>query len=94
MPPRVRSAVGGGALAREARLLCGHADRHGRRDELDLDWGGRAVRVAALVGEQTRWHDAGWWGAAGRTVGDRHPRLWCARGTSAFSSFSPIVRAA
>eukprot|EP00966_Prymnesium_polylepis_P029709 690183-Prymnesium_polylepis.1 len=43
-------------------------------------WGGRAVRVAALMGEQTQWHDAGWWGGAGWTVGDRHPRLWCAWG--------------
>eukprot|EP00966_Prymnesium_polylepis_P285610 6597466-Prymnesium_polylepis.1 len=60
IPPRVHAAVGGGALAREARLLCGHADRHDQRDELDLRWGGRAVRDAALVGEQTRWHDAGW----------------------------------
>eukprot|EP00966_Prymnesium_polylepis_P274293 6336832-Prymnesium_polylepis.1 len=59
MPPRVRAAVGGGALDREARLLCGHADRHDRRDELDLGRAGSA-RVAALVGEQTRWHDAGW----------------------------------
>eukprot|EP00966_Prymnesium_polylepis_P310693 7178366-Prymnesium_polylepis.1 len=54
-------------------------------------WGGRAVRVAALVGEQTWWHDAGWWGGAGRTVGDRHPRLLCAWGTSASSSFCPIA---
>eukprot|EP00966_Prymnesium_polylepis_P087807 2031729-Prymnesium_polylepis.1 len=57
-------------------------------------WGGRAVRVAALVGEQTLWHYAGWWIAAGRTVGDHHPRLWCALGASAFFSFCPIVRAA
>eukprot|EP00966_Prymnesium_polylepis_P221138 5115236-Prymnesium_polylepis.1 len=57
-------------------------------------WGGRAVRVAALVGEQARWHGAGWWGSAGQTVGDRHPRLWCAWGTSNLFSFCPIVRAA
>eukprot|EP00966_Prymnesium_polylepis_P234600 5426759-Prymnesium_polylepis.1 len=43
MPPRVCAAVGGGALAREARLLCGHADRHNRRDELDLGRAGSAV---------------------------------------------------
>ena len=42
------------------------------------------MRYAALVGEQTRWHDAGWWGGAGWTVGDHHPRVWCAWGTSAF----------
>eukprot|EP00966_Prymnesium_polylepis_P153804 3551492-Prymnesium_polylepis.1 len=38
-------------------------------------WRGRAVRDAALVGGQTRWYDAGWWGGAGLSVGDRHPRL-------------------
>eukprot|EP00966_Prymnesium_polylepis_P171040 3953616-Prymnesium_polylepis.1 len=76
MPPRVRAAVGGGALAREAHLLCGHADRHDRRrDELDLGSKACGLRRSCLVGEQTRWHDVGWWGGAGRTVGDRHPRL-------------------
>jgi len=55
--------------------------------------GGQAVRYAAIVGGQTRWHDAGWLGGAGWTVGDRHPRLWCAWDTSAFCSFCPIVRA-
>mmetsp|Transcript_34287 Transcript_34287/g.89621 ORF Transcript_34287/g.89621 Transcript_34287/m.89621 type:complete len:202 (+) Transcript_34287:284-889(+) len=52
--------------------------------------GGQAVRDAALVGGQTRWHDAGWLGGAGWTVGDRHPRLWCAWGTSASCTFCPI----
>eukprot|EP00966_Prymnesium_polylepis_P297681 6878162-Prymnesium_polylepis.1 len=33
---RVRAAVGGGTVAREARLNCGHAERHERRDGLDL----------------------------------------------------------
>eukprot|EP00966_Prymnesium_polylepis_P029148 676330-Prymnesium_polylepis.1 len=42
MPPRVRAAFGGGALARAARPLCGHADRHDRRDELDLGRAGSA----------------------------------------------------
>eukprot|EP00966_Prymnesium_polylepis_P070303 1634223-Prymnesium_polylepis.1 len=41
---------------------------------------GRAMRDAALVGGQTRQHGAEWWGGAGRTIGDRHPRLWCAWG--------------
>eukprot|EP00966_Prymnesium_polylepis_P122415 2829461-Prymnesium_polylepis.1 len=55
-------------------------------------WGGRTVRYSALVGDQTRWHDAGCpRGGAGRTVGDHHPRLW---GTSAFCCFCPNVRAA
>ena len=49
------------------------------------------MRDSALVGGQTRQHDAEWWGGAGRTVGDRHPRLWCAWGTSAFGTFCPIV---
>eukprot|EP00966_Prymnesium_polylepis_P241117 5576222-Prymnesium_polylepis.1 len=51
MPPRVRAAVGGATLARATRPLCGHADRHDWRDELDL---GRAVRNAALVGTALR----------------------------------------
>ena len=38
------------------------------------------MRVAALVGEQTRWHDAGWWRGAGRTVGDRATPARGARG--------------
>eukprot|EP00966_Prymnesium_polylepis_P175705 4066639-Prymnesium_polylepis.1 len=29
-----------------------------------------------------------------RTVGDRHPRLWCAWGRRFFLPFYPIVRAA
>ena len=49
MLPRVRAAVGGGALAREARLHCGHAERHERR-ATGWTWGGRAVRDSALVG--------------------------------------------
>ena len=82
VPPRVRAAVGGAALARAARLLFGPADRHDRRDGLNLGTAGNAG--SALVGGDTRQHDAGWWGGAGRTVGDRHPRLWCAWGTSDF----------
>ena len=50
------------------------------------------MRDAALVGGPTRWHVAGWWGGAGRTDGDRYPRLWCAWDTSAFCSICPIVR--
>eukprot|EP00966_Prymnesium_polylepis_P150202 3469532-Prymnesium_polylepis.1 len=57
-------------------------------------WGGRAVRDAALVGRQTRQHDAEWWGGAGQTVGDHHPRLWCAWGTSDFCCCCSVVRAA
>eukprot|EP00966_Prymnesium_polylepis_P250942 5802598-Prymnesium_polylepis.1 len=30
------------------------------------------MRDSALVGGQTRQHDAGWWEGPGRTVGDRH----------------------
>ena len=56
-------------------------------------WGGLAMRNAALVAGQKRQPNAGWWGGAGWTVGDRHPRLWCAWDKSAFCSFCPIVRA-
>eukprot|EP00966_Prymnesium_polylepis_P088721 2053170-Prymnesium_polylepis.2 len=42
MPPRVRAAIGGGALARAARPMCGPTDRHDRRDELDLGRAGSA----------------------------------------------------
>eukprot|EP00966_Prymnesium_polylepis_P311868 7206244-Prymnesium_polylepis.1 len=86
MPPRVRAAVGDAALARAPRPLCGHADQH---NQLDLGKAG-----SAECGGQTRWHYAGWWVGAGRTVGDRHPRLWCAWGGYALSCFCPIVRAA
>ena len=51
------------------------------------------MRNAALVAGQKRQPNAGWWGGAGWTVGDRHPRLWCAWDTSAFCSCCPIVRA-
>eukprot|EP00966_Prymnesium_polylepis_P164437 3801770-Prymnesium_polylepis.1 len=47
MPPRVRAAVGGAALARAARLLCEPADRHDRRDELDLGRAGIAAAASA-----------------------------------------------
>eukprot|EP00966_Prymnesium_polylepis_P042195 980064-Prymnesium_polylepis.1 len=50
-------------------------------------------RVVVRRGRRKTWpgpNDAGWWGGAGRTVGDRHFRLWCAWGTSAFPSFCPI----
>ena len=42
VPPRVRAAVGGAALARAARLLFGPADRHDRRDGLNLGRAGNA----------------------------------------------------
>eukprot|EP00966_Prymnesium_polylepis_P091075 2108383-Prymnesium_polylepis.1 len=52
-----------------------------------------AMRDSALMAGQKRHHDAVW-GRAGRTVGDRHPRLWCRRGTRPlFAAFCPIVRA-
>ena len=43
MPPRVRAAVGGDAGAREARLDCGHAERHDRRNGLDFGRAGSAL---------------------------------------------------
>ena len=65
-----------------------------RRSARSARWAGlsegRAVRDLALVAGQTRQHDAGWWGGAGWTIGDRHPRLWCAWGTSASCTFCPI----
>eukprot|EP00966_Prymnesium_polylepis_P249250 5762464-Prymnesium_polylepis.1 len=42
MPPRVRAAIGGATLGRATRLPCGPADRHDRRDELDLGRAGSA----------------------------------------------------
>eukprot|EP00966_Prymnesium_polylepis_P189809 4398148-Prymnesium_polylepis.1 len=81
MPPRVRAAVGGAALAREARLCV--CVLLARRSARSARWAGlsegRAVRNSALVAGQTRQHDAGWWGGAVWTVGDRHPRLWLVR---------------
>eukprot|EP00966_Prymnesium_polylepis_P006272 143980-Prymnesium_polylepis.1 len=79
MPLRVRAAVGGGALAREARLLCGHADRYDRRDELDLgraDSAGCGARGGANAVARCR--------VVGRCSPDRRgpppPPLWCAWG--------------
>eukprot|EP00966_Prymnesium_polylepis_P220768 5106336-Prymnesium_polylepis.1 len=46
------------------------------------------MRLSWVVGGQTRWRDTGWWGGAGRTVGDRHPRLWCAWGSPLFAAFA------
>eukprot|EP00966_Prymnesium_polylepis_P306365 7079442-Prymnesium_polylepis.1 len=59
MPPRVRAAIGGAALARASAFCVGPpiAARSARRAGLG---GGRTLRDAALVGGQMRWHDAGW----------------------------------
>ena len=43
-----------------------------------LNYGGRAVRTAALVEGLAHRHDAGWVGGAGRTEEDQCPLLWCA----------------
>eukprot|EP00966_Prymnesium_polylepis_P038622 896600-Prymnesium_polylepis.1 len=51
-------------------------------------WGGRAVRDA-LAG-QKRQHDAGGWGGAGRTVGDRHPACGARGGRPRFPPFARL----
>ena len=57
-----------------------------------LNYGGRAVRTAALVEGLAHRHDAGWVGGAGRTEEDQCPLLWCAWGPSAFAAFCTIRR--
>eukprot|EP00966_Prymnesium_polylepis_P050881 1178225-Prymnesium_polylepis.1 len=86
MPSRVRAAIGGAALERAARLLFGPAERHDRRDGLDLlgragnaGCGARGGPNNAPAWCRVCW--AWWWGGTGRTVGGRHPRLWCAWGS-------------
>eukprot|EP00966_Prymnesium_polylepis_P303697 7015535-Prymnesium_polylepis.1 len=56
MPPRVRAAVGGGGLAREARASLWSRNPSGTSGATGWTWGGPAVRDAALVGGQAQWH--------------------------------------
>ena len=88
MPPRVRAAVGGAALAREARLCCWPAERHDRRDGQDFGKGGQSGIQRSWRARRASMMQGGWEVQAGPS-GTTTPACG-ARGTRPL--FAPFAR--
>ena len=88
IPPRVRAAVGSGAGAREARLGCGHAERHDRRNGLDFGKGRQCAMRRSWGTKRGGMMQGGWEVQAGPS-GTATPACG-ARGTRPL--FAPFAR--